>query len=194
MSQPRGRAQILRPAWQSRLAVGVFTVAFAPVPLLITGAADATDLAGTIWLAPMSLLTGLLFNAVRNQGAWLYGRVLILETVLGRALISLDDIEEIHLNESLSLIFVKVGERYIWQSITAPMMFANPKDAHAHVDAVLGQERMRVHWHDDRDRSIWDLKPRHAASFERGAILSTLARPWVLFMTAAGLGIALLLA
>jgi hypothetical protein len=176
------------------LAVGVFTVAFAPVPLLITGAADATDLAGTIWLAPMSILAGLLFNAVRNQGAWLHGRVLILETVLGRALISLDDIEEIHLNESLSLIFVKVGERYIWQSITAPFMFAGPRDARARVQALLGQERMSVHWYDDHDRSIWDLKPRHAASFERGAILSTLVRPWVVCMTVAGLGIALLLA
>jgi|GEM_PF-6674099 len=176
------------------MVLGIFTVAFTPIPLLIAGTADPRNLAGTIWLAPMWLLVGLLFNGVANQGAWLYGRILVLETILGRARIPLDDIEEIHLNESLSVILVKVGERYISQSITAPLMFANPKGARAQVDTVLSHEHMSVHWHDDDDPSIWELKPRQVASLQHEAIRSTLMRPWVLCLTGAGLGIAFLLA
>ncbi len=194
MSQRRGRAQILRHSWQSRLVLVIFAIVFTPIPLIIASGAEERNLAGTIWLAPMWLVVGLLFNACANQGAWLHGRVLVLETVLGRARISLDDIEEIHLNQSLSGIVVGTGEQYVWQSISAPLMFANPEDACARVEASLGEEHMNVHWHDDGDFSMWKMKPRRAASLQRGAILPTLLRPWVLFMTAAGLGIALLLA
>lgn len=135
----------------------------------------------------------MLFNSVVNQGAWIRVDVLILETVLGRARIELEAVDEIHLHRSQTLMLAKVGNRYIRQDISAPMAITNHDVTQTHIEWAIAAVHIPLHWHDDV-RAMLALEPQSSASFERGAIVSTLMRPWVIGMTVAGVGMALLLA
>jgi len=135
----------------------------------------------------------LLFNIVANQGAWIQVDAIILETALGRAQIKLEAVDEIHLHRSRTLIRAKVGDRYIRQDISAPVTITNHEITQANVEWAVAAARIPLHWHDDV-RAMLALVPQSSASFERGAIVATLMRPWVIGMTVAGFGMALLLA
>ena len=69
----------------------------------------------------MAIVIGLLWNAIRNQGAWLLDHAVVLEAVMGRAVIPLGDIVAVHIDEAMTTLGVQTSTRYVVQSIVAPL-------------------------------------------------------------------------
>ena len=69
----------------------------------------------------IATVTGSLWNAVRNQGASGFDHTLVLEAVVGRAVVPLGDIVEVHFDEAMTTLGVQTSTHYVVQSIATPV-------------------------------------------------------------------------
>ncbi|GIG55597.1 hypothetical protein [Demequina activiva] len=166
------RFALIRPARLSRVLTGSMAVVlFAILFMLSLGA-------GLGWTVMQFGLVGLLFHATGHQGAWLTRDAVVLETVLGRARIPVDQIQAVHMRPSMAWIMVETDGRFVTQSVATAINIKVPQGRPEQVEQALAERGIPLHWHEDLETML-ALQPRSSASFQRGAIIATLVQPAV---------------
>lgn len=134
----------------------------------------------------LALLCGLVWNVVRNQGAWLRGDYVVLEAAMGRAKIPVSDVIEVHVDEDLTTLGVKTSRAYVVQSIASPVTFSVKLDARFRTNRVLGERGISPVWHGSIGE-VYSVATSTSPFMWRGAVLGTLTRPLVWGFALAGL-------
>ncbi|MFW2513978.1 hypothetical protein ACNI3K_09390 [Demequina sp. SO4-13] len=185
---------IIRPPLSARVFYRIFAGFMTVVWLLIatTAVSENGVNPALVWiLVPAWASSGLFFNTAANQGARLFRDRLEMEMQIGLARIPLGEIDEVHLNSDLSLIMLRTRERYIYQSIRAWHLLKVSDQRKHDVEQALHGAGIEATWLSRKDEG-YDPRRRRWATFEPGAIVATMMRPWVLGMAVAGAIVALL--
>ena len=90
---------------------------------------------------------GLMWNAVRNQGTWIFPGAVVLEAMMGRAAIPLGEIVEVHIDEAMTTLGVQTPTHYVVQSIATAANLGEPEGARARADRLLSDRNLRCVWH-----------------------------------------------
>lgn len=172
----------------------MLAVGFGVVLALISIALGA-ELVGweVVFLVFESLLVGLLFNAARNQGAWLVDDGIVLETAFGRLTFPLDRVVAVHGDDPLTTLGVATADRYVVMSAGSPVGPRDPMGTVEDVHAILEARRIRAVWHSNAAAvraARLSFAPWHSAR----AILDTLRRPLVVGSVAGGVLVAVAVA
>lgn len=183
-------AALIRPARVSRIAaaVGALVLGFCILGLTATLTGFSTLLAPSL----LALPCGFIWNAVRNQGAWLGEHAVVLEAVVGRAVIPLDEIHVVHIDEEMTTLGVKTSKYYVVQSIVAPAKFNVRAGARERTVRLLRGQNIPCLWHDSL-AEVYGVAATTSPFMWPGAVLGTLRRPLVWGSALVGLGYGLLL-
>jgi hypothetical protein len=180
----RSERALIRPAPLSRAAAVVGAV----VGVLITlGVSTGLTGAALIWFpCGMLAVIGLLWNGARNQGAWLLDHAIVLEAVMGRAVIPLEDVIEVHIDEAMTTLGVRTSDHYVVQSIATPLALNMPSDARDRTVRLFRNHTITCVWHDGL-ADVYRVASETSPFMWPGAVLGTLRRPLVWGSALAGL-------
>jgi len=195
----RTERALIRPAPLSRVATAggaVVTV------ILIVGVSSGMTGATFIWFpCAMAVLCGFLWNAVRNQGAWMFDRGMslaaavreevVLEAVVGRAVIPLADILEVHIDEDMTTIGVKTPTHYVVQSIATPASLSVGRHARERTARLFENHNIPCVWHEGIG-DVYAIDKAISPFMWPGAVVGTFTRPLVWGSAFGGLAFGLL--
>jgi hypothetical protein len=189
MNERTDRA-LIRPAPLSRTAAAVGAVM---VCFLVLGVSSGMTGVVLLWFpCAIVALSGLLWNGARNQGAWLLDHAVVLEAVMGRAVIPLEDVIEVHIDEAMTTLGVKVSDHYVVQSIATPLALNMPAGARDRTVRLFRNHNITCVWHDGL-ADVYRVASATSPFMWPGAVLGTLRRPLVWGSALAGLAYGLLM-
>ena len=186
----RKERALIRPATVSRIAIAVMAAILSFV-VLAESASFAEPGAGNgpilLWFpCAMAIVIGLLWNAIRNQGAWLLDHAVVVEAVMGRAVIPLGDIVAVHIDEAMTTLGVQTSTRYVVQSIVAPLALGVRAGAKDRTVRLFHDTNIRCVWHAGL-ADVYAVAAAKSPFMWPGAVLGTLRRPLVWGTALAGL-------
>jgi len=126
----------------------------------------------------MALPGGLLANSLWNQGTWLSRNAIVLEAVVGRATVNLEDIQEVHIDEALTTLGVQTSTHYVVQSIATPIPLGGDAHVKGRVGSRLRSSGVACVWHAGAG-DVYRVAKATSPFMVPGAIRGTLSRPLV---------------
>ncbi|MCR6713074.1 MAG: hypothetical protein NVV57_10440 [Demequina sp.] len=180
----REQRALMRPAPASQVAMSIGVIALGLCVLAFT--TGLTGLSTVVAPAVLSLPCGFVWNAVCNQGAWLFDRAIVLEAVMGRAVIPLEDVIEVHIDEAMTTLGVRTADHYVVQSLATPLALNMPAGARDRTVRLFRNRNIRCVWHDGL-ADVYRVASATSPFMWPGAVLGTLRRPLVWGSVLAGL-------